>query len=108
MAMRVEILGCGTEILWGPTLNDAGMNHLNVSWTVVGNLPISRYTLRYQPADGSGSYQDLSPAPGAGGTSATVVGLMDHTEYTLTLTSFDEDDQPNGVINGTYTTGKRG
>ncbi|XP_019636532.1 PREDICTED: uncharacterized protein LOC109479099, partial [Branchiostoma belcheri] len=104
MAMRVEILGCGTEILWGPTLNDAGMNHLNVSWTVVGNLPISRYTLRYQPADGSGSYQDLSPAPGAGGTSATVVGLMDHTEYTLTLTSFDEDDQPNGVINGTYTT----
>ncbi|XP_078660161.1 uncharacterized protein LOC144904888 [Branchiostoma floridae x Branchiostoma belcheri] len=104
IAMRVEILGCGTELLWGLTLNDAGMSHLNVSWTVVGNLPISRYTLRYQPADGSGSYQDLSPAPGAGATSATVSGLLDHTEYTLTLTSFDWDDQPNGVINGTYTT----
>ncbi|XP_019619435.1 PREDICTED: uncharacterized protein LOC109466209 [Branchiostoma belcheri] len=102
--MRVEILGCGTELLWGLTLNDAGMSHLNVSWTVVGNLPISRYTLRYQPTDGSGSYQDLSPAPGAGATSATVQGLLAHTEYTLTLTSFDWDDQPNGVINGTFTT----
>ncbi|XP_078667407.1 lactadherin-like [Branchiostoma floridae x Branchiostoma belcheri] len=104
IAMRVEILGCSTEMLWGLTLNDAGMSHLNVSWTVVGNLPISSYTLRYQPADGSGSYQDLSPAPGAGATSAAVLGLVDHTEYTLTLTSFDENNQPNGVINGTFTT----
>ncbi|XP_019635477.1 PREDICTED: fibronectin-like, partial [Branchiostoma belcheri] len=107
IAMRVEILGCNTEIIWGLTLNDAGMSHLNVSWTVVGNLPISRYTLRYQPSDGSGPYQDLSPAPGAGDTSATVLGLMDHTEYTLTLTSFDENNQPNGVINETFTTGGR-
>ncbi|XP_078703844.1 sushi, von Willebrand factor type A, EGF and pentraxin domain-containing protein 1-like [Branchiostoma floridae x Branchiostoma belcheri] len=104
IAMRVEILGCETELLWGLALSDAGVGHLNVSWTVVGNLPISRYSLRYQPADGSGSYQDLSPAPGAGATSATVQGLRAHTEYTLTLTSFDEEDQPNGVINGTFTT----
>ncbi|XP_019622322.1 PREDICTED: ZP domain-containing protein-like [Branchiostoma belcheri] len=90
--------------LSGLTLDDAGIGHLTVSWTVVGNLPISRYSLSYQPADGSGSYQDLSPAPGPDATSATVPGLLADTEYTLTLTSFDEDDQPNGEISGTYTT----
>ncbi|XP_019626183.1 PREDICTED: uncharacterized protein LOC109471335 [Branchiostoma belcheri] len=108
ITMRVEILGCSTGsrflVLLGLTLNDAGMDHLTVSWTVVGNLPISRYRLRYQPADGSGSYQDLSPAPGTGATSATVLGLLAETEYSLTLTSFDEDDKPNGEISGTYTT----
>ncbi|XP_078667410.1 uncharacterized protein LOC144909212 [Branchiostoma floridae x Branchiostoma belcheri] len=106
IAMRVEILGCraNSRALSGLTLNDAGIGHLTVSWTVVGNLPISRYTLRYQPADGSGSYQDLSPAPGPDATSATVQGLLAHTEYTLTLTSFGEGDQPNGEISGTYTT----
>ncbi|XP_078667427.1 uncharacterized protein LOC144909227 [Branchiostoma floridae x Branchiostoma belcheri] len=91
-------------ILSGLTLVDAGIGHLIVSWTVVGNLPISRYRLRYQPADGSGSDQDLSPAPEIAATSATVQGLFADTEYTLTLTSFGEDDQPNGEISGTYTT----
>ncbi|XP_078667263.1 uncharacterized protein LOC144909086 [Branchiostoma floridae x Branchiostoma belcheri] len=95
---------CSIEGLLGLTLDDAGIGHLTVSWTVVGNLSISRYRLRYQPADGSGSYQDLSPAPEIGATSATVQGLLAHTEYTLTLTSFGEDDQPNGEISGTYTT----
>ncbi|XP_078667193.1 uncharacterized protein LOC144909027 [Branchiostoma floridae x Branchiostoma belcheri] len=107
ISMRVEILGCSTNmtLISGLRLDDAASGHLTVSWTVVGNHPISRYRLRYQPADGSGSYQDLCPAPEVGATSATVQGLLAHTEYTLTLTSFDEDDQPNGVINGTYTTG---
>ncbi|KAI8510962.1 hypothetical protein Bbelb_118780 [Branchiostoma belcheri] len=91
-------------ILSGLTLVDAGIGHLIVSWTVVGNLPISRYRLRYQSADGSGSDQDLSPAPEIAATSATVQGLFADTEYTLTLTSFGEDDQPNGEISGTYTT----
>ncbi|XP_019639599.1 PREDICTED: uncharacterized protein LOC109481455 [Branchiostoma belcheri] len=90
--------------LSGLTLDDAGIGHLTVSWTVVGNLPISRYRLRYQPADGSGSYQDLFPAPGPDVTSATVQGLLANTEYTLSLTSFDEDDQKNGEVSGTYTT----
>ncbi|XP_019639362.1 PREDICTED: ZP domain-containing protein-like [Branchiostoma belcheri] len=92
------------QALSGLTLYDAGIGHLAVSWTVVGNLPISRYRLRYQPADGSGSYRDLSPAPGADTTSATVQGLFADTEYILTLTSFGEGDQPNGEISGTYTT----
>ncbi|KAI8514606.1 hypothetical protein Bbelb_071970 [Branchiostoma belcheri] len=104
IAMRVEILGCSTKLLWGLILDDAGMSHLSVSWTVVGNLPISRYRLRYQPADGSGSSHDLSPAPGPDATSATVQGLQAHTEYTLTLSSFDQNDQPNGEVSGTYTT----
>ncbi|XP_078579415.1 uncharacterized protein LOC144863758 [Branchiostoma floridae x Branchiostoma japonicum] len=91
--------------LSGMTLDDAGMGHLSVSWTVVEGLPISRYRLRYQPADGSGSYRDLSPAPAVGATSATVRGLQADTDYNITLTSFGEDDQPNGVISGTYTTG---
>ncbi|XP_078668093.1 fibronectin-like isoform X2 [Branchiostoma floridae x Branchiostoma belcheri] len=101
--MRVEILGCNinSTLLWGLTLDDAGLSHLTVSWRVEGRLPISRYRLRYQPADGTGSYQDLSPAPGPDATSAAVLGLLAHTAYTLTLTSFDEDDQPNGGINGT-------
>eukprot|EP00058_Branchiostoma_floridae_P027369 XP_002612860.1 hypothetical protein BRAFLDRAFT_67190 [Branchiostoma floridae] len=90
--------------LTGLTLDEAGISHLAVSWTVVGSLPISRYRLRYQPADGSASYQDLSPAPGTGDTSATVPGLLPDTDYTLTLTSFGEDDQPNGVISGTFRT----
>ncbi|XP_078577488.1 uncharacterized protein LOC144862665 [Branchiostoma floridae x Branchiostoma japonicum] len=85
------------------TLDDAGIDHLTVSWTV-GSLPISRYRLRYKPADGSGSYQDLSPAPGTGDTSATVPGLLADTEYNITVTSFGEDDQPNGVISGTFST----
>ncbi|XP_019634953.1 PREDICTED: ZP domain-containing protein-like [Branchiostoma belcheri] len=85
------------------TSDDAGMSHLSVSWAT-GILPISGYTLRYQPADGSGSPQDLSPAPGAGATSATVSGLLADTEYTLTLTSFGDEGQPNGVISGTFTT----
>ncbi|XP_019622186.1 PREDICTED: uncharacterized protein LOC109468377 [Branchiostoma belcheri] len=106
ISMRVEILGCSTNmtLISGLRLDDAASGHLTVSWTVVGNHPISRYRLRYQPADGSGSYQDLCPAPEFGATSATVQGLLANTEYTLTLTSFDEDDQPNGVINGTFTT----
>ncbi|XP_066270068.1 uncharacterized protein [Branchiostoma lanceolatum] len=87
----------------GLNLDDAGIGHLTVSWTE-GSLPISRYSLRYQPADGSGSYQDLSPAPAAGDTSATVSGLLPDTIYTLTLTSFGQGDQSNGVITGTYTT----
>eukprot|EP00058_Branchiostoma_floridae_P006898 XP_002592386.1 hypothetical protein BRAFLDRAFT_67250 [Branchiostoma floridae] len=58
-----------------------------------------------QPADDSGSYRDLSPAPGAGVTSATISGLLPDRNYTITLTSFGEDDQPNGGINGTYATG---
>ncbi|XP_019633508.1 PREDICTED: uncharacterized protein LOC109476932 [Branchiostoma belcheri] len=95
---------CSTEGISGLTIDDAGIGHLIVSWTVVGNLPVSRYRLRYQPADGSVSYQDLSPAPEVGATLATVQGLQPDTEYTFTLTSFDEDDQPNGEINGTYTT----
>ncbi|KAI8514078.1 hypothetical protein Bbelb_084020 [Branchiostoma belcheri] len=104
IAMRVDILGCNTELLWGLTLDDAGASHLNVSWTVVGSLPISRYRLRYQPADGSGSSKDLSPAPGAGATSTAVRGLLAQTEYTLTLTSFDQGNQQNGEITGTFTT----
>ncbi|KAI8485005.1 hypothetical protein Bbelb_372510 [Branchiostoma belcheri] len=97
---------CVTAVeISGLTLNDAGIGHLTVSWTVVGNHPISRYRLRYQPADGSGSYQDLSPAPEIGATSATVQGLFADTEYILTLTSFGEGDQQNGEISGTYTTG---
>ncbi|KAI8503383.1 hypothetical protein Bbelb_192040, partial [Branchiostoma belcheri] len=106
ISMRVEILGCSTNttLISGLRLDDAASGHLTVSWTVVGNHPISRYRLRYQPADGSGSYQDMCPAPEFGATSATVQGLLANTEYTLTLTSFDEDDQPNGVINGTFTT----
>ncbi|XP_019616141.1 PREDICTED: hemicentin-1-like [Branchiostoma belcheri] len=102
--MRVDILGCNTELLWGLTLDDAGASHLNVSWTVVGSLPISRYRLHYQPADGSGSSKDLSPAPGAGATSTAVRGLLAQTEYTLTLTSFDQGNQQNGEITGTFTT----
>ncbi|KAI8510713.1 hypothetical protein Bbelb_116290 [Branchiostoma belcheri] len=85
------------------TSDDAGMSHLSVSWAT-GIIPISGYTLRYQPADGSGSPQDLSPAPGVGATSAIVSGLLADTEYTLTLTSFGDDGQPNGVISGTFTT----
>ncbi|KAI8510957.1 hypothetical protein Bbelb_118730 [Branchiostoma belcheri] len=92
------------EILSALTLVDAGIGHLTVSWTVQGRLPISRYRLRYQPADGSGSYQDLSPAPGPDATSATVQGLYADTDYILTLTSFGVYDQPTGEINGTYTT----
>ncbi|KAI8491016.1 hypothetical protein Bbelb_314350 [Branchiostoma belcheri] len=103
-----ETQACDTGVscpaLSGLTLYDAGIGHLAVSWTVVGYLLISRYTLRYQPADGSGSYQDLSPAPGPDATSATVQGLFADTEYILTLTSFGEGDQPNGEISGTYTT----
>ncbi|XP_035668860.1 uncharacterized protein LOC118410979 [Branchiostoma floridae] len=85
------------------TLDDAGIDHLTVSWTV-GSLPISLYRLRYKPADGSGSYQDLSPAPGTGDTSATVPGLLADTDYNITLTSFGDDNQPNGVISGTFST----
>eukprot|EP00058_Branchiostoma_floridae_P006900 XP_002592388.1 hypothetical protein BRAFLDRAFT_67253 [Branchiostoma floridae] len=107
ISMRVEVLGCNpVPGLAGLTLDDGGIGHLSVSWTVVGSLPISRYRLRYQPADGSGSYRDLSPAPGAGVTSATVSGLLPDRNYTITLTSFGEDDQPNGGINGTYATVK--
>ncbi|XP_078667426.1 zonadhesin-like [Branchiostoma floridae x Branchiostoma belcheri] len=104
IAMRVEILGCRTHLLWGLSLLDAGPTHLTVSWTVVGNLPIKVYRLRYQPADGSGPSQDLSPAPFGVFTSATVSGLQTHTEYTLTLTSFDWGNQQNGEITGTFTT----
>ncbi|XP_078598036.1 uncharacterized protein LOC144874087 [Branchiostoma floridae x Branchiostoma japonicum] len=85
-------------------LNDAGIDHLTISWTVVGSPLVSRYRLRYQPADGFSSYQDLSPAPGADAVSATVPGLLPETSYTLTLTSFGVDDQPNGVLSETYTT----
>ncbi|CAH1253307.1 NPTX2 [Branchiostoma lanceolatum] len=101
-----EARNCDMEpcpVLAGLYLDDAGIGHLTVSWTV-GSLPISRYSLRYQPADGSASYQDLSPAPAAGATSATVSGLLPDTSYNITLTSFGEDDQPNGVISGTYGT----
>ncbi|XP_035669067.1 uncharacterized protein LOC118411132 [Branchiostoma floridae] len=103
ISMRVDVLGCSPSLA-GLTLDDVGMGELSVSWTVVGSLPISRYRLRYQPADGSGSYQDLSPAPGTGDTSATVPGLLPDTDYNITVTSFGEDDQPNGVISGTYAT----
>ncbi|KAI8490945.1 hypothetical protein Bbelb_313640 [Branchiostoma belcheri] len=103
-----ETRACDTGVscaaLSGLILDEAGIGHLTVSWTVVGNLPISRYRFRYQPADGSGSYQDLSPAPEIGATSATVRGLFADTEYTLALTSFDDDDQKNGEISGKYTT----
>ncbi|XP_019646463.1 PREDICTED: uncharacterized protein LOC109486987 [Branchiostoma belcheri] len=99
----IDGAGCTGGILSGLTLVDAGIGHLTVSWTVVGS-PVLRYRLRYQPADGSGSYQDLFPAPEIGVTSATVQGLFADTEYTLTLTSFGEDDQKNGEIRGTYTT----
>ncbi|XP_019632280.1 PREDICTED: ZP domain-containing protein-like [Branchiostoma belcheri] len=100
----IENICLKISALSGLTLVDAGIDHLTVSWRVVGNLPISRYRLRYQPADGSGSYKDLSPKPGPDATSATVQRLLANTEYTLTLTSFGEDDQPNREISGTYTT----
>ncbi|CAH1266494.1 OIT3 [Branchiostoma lanceolatum] len=92
---RTTVVGAA---VWGQTTTATAATQ------VVGSLPIARYRLRYQRTDGSSSYQDLSPAPGAGDTSATVPRLLAETEYNLTLTSFGEDDQPNGVIGGTYTT----
>eukprot|EP00058_Branchiostoma_floridae_P016422 XP_002601910.1 hypothetical protein BRAFLDRAFT_86394 [Branchiostoma floridae] len=86
------------------TLDRAEMNSLTVSWKVLGDLQISRYSLRYELAGGSDSHQELSPAPGVGDTSATVSGLLFGKEYTLTLTSIDDDNQANTVISGTYKT----
>eukprot|EP00058_Branchiostoma_floridae_P016425 XP_002601913.1 hypothetical protein BRAFLDRAFT_86397 [Branchiostoma floridae] len=90
--------------LAGLTLDDAGINSLTVDWTVIGNLPTSRYSLRYELAGGSDSHQELDPAPGVGDTSATVSGLLAYTEYTLTLTSYDQDDVTSAEISGTYKT----
>ncbi|CAH1251741.1 MFGE8 [Branchiostoma lanceolatum] len=102
-ALKVEILGCSTDQrLSGLTLGDVGTDSLTVSWAVMGNLPVSSYRLSYQPADGSGTKQDLSPAPEAGDTEATVTGLQAETEYKITLTSFGSDDKPNSEIRGTY------
>ncbi|XP_035692524.1 uromodulin-like [Branchiostoma floridae] len=80
------------------TFTDVGMDYVAMSWTAPTDLTISRYRVRYQRT--GGTHKDLHPPPFANSTMATVWGLWAHTEYTFTITSFDENDQENGEISG--------
>ncbi|XP_035671245.1 uncharacterized protein LOC118412473 isoform X1 [Branchiostoma floridae] len=103
-AVATEPPAQSSSVISDLTLDHAWTDHLTVFWTVVGSQPIWHYRLRYQRTDGSTSYQDLSPAPTASATSATLSGLLPDMEYTIVLTSYGMDDRPNGVIRGTYRT----
>ncbi|XP_035670272.1 fibronectin-like [Branchiostoma floridae] len=126
IALKLEIWGCNTvPRLSGLTLEDVGLNldnddqtdddQLTVSWEVVGNLPISRYSLSYSLGYSlsyslSYSYpldQEVGSPPTADATSATVPGLQADTDYIIRLTSFDDTDQPTGVVSGTFKTAPR-
>ncbi|XP_019644136.1 PREDICTED: uncharacterized protein LOC109485145 [Branchiostoma belcheri] len=84
------------------TFSDIEMDRMTVSWTASADLDITRYRLRYRHA--GASYQDLSPPPAPGDTTAIVRGLWADTEYNFTLTAFGEDDEQIGEISGTETT----
>ncbi|XP_066267651.1 uncharacterized protein [Branchiostoma lanceolatum] len=81
---------------------DVGMEYVAMSWTAPADLTITRYRVRYQRT--GGTHRDLHPPPSANNTVATVWGLWAQTEYTFTVTSFDENDQENGEISGTQVT----
>ncbi|XP_035670270.1 fibronectin-like [Branchiostoma floridae] len=66
-------------------------------------IQIDSYTLSYEPADGTGTPNNLDPAPAADVTSTTVSGLLPYTSYILTLNSTDQGRQ-NGHTIGTFKT----
>ncbi|KAI8504691.1 hypothetical protein Bbelb_178090 [Branchiostoma belcheri] len=85
------------------TIVDTGPHHINLAWTGPANVNrVAWYRLRYKQA--GSSYQEWSPPPAPGDTTATVSGLWADTEYNFTLTAFGENDEQIGEISGTGTT----
>ncbi|XP_035669573.1 ZP domain-containing protein-like [Branchiostoma floridae] len=92
------------SVISGLTLKMAGVEDLEVSWTKDASAQIDSYSLSYEPADGTGTSEDLDPAPGAGDISDIVSGLLPYTSYNLTLNSTDDQGLQNGHTIGTFKT----